>query len=354
MKNRYGGPLREFVSSNYNFRIYVDMVDTPAFESDVIAYPAITIISREKQGYTRVAHRPEISKESLRNLGQIMTANKFVASDATYREIHGTVIGAEPWILDSMDELSLIRKLEAKFPTLEEAGCKVGIGVATGADAAFIAPYQTLDVEPDRKLPIVMTRDILNGTVEWRGYGVINPFYDTGGLVVLNDYPLLKRYLEERKGVIASRHVAKRVPASWYRTIDRIYPGLTFREKLLIPDIKGKAHVVYDEGKFYPHHNLYFITSDTWDLRALQAVLLSGIARLFVSSYSTKMSGGYLRFQAQYLRRIRVPFWLSIPEDVRSDLIKAATMGNISECNKAVFKMYEFTKDEIDLLGYTE
>ena len=39
----------------------------------------------------------------------------------------------------------------------------------------------------------------------------------------------------------------------------------------------------------------------------MQAVLLSGIARLFMSIYSTKMRGGYLRFQAQYLRRIRVP-----------------------------------------------
>lgn len=31
---------------NY-LKIYVDMVDTPAFHSEVIAYPAITVISRE-------------------------------------------------------------------------------------------------------------------------------------------------------------------------------------------------------------------------------------------------------------------------------------------------------------------
>ena len=46
------------------------------------------------------------------------------------------------------------------MPTLEEAGCKVGIGVATGADQAYIGPFDELDVEPDRKLPLVMTRDI--------------------------------------------------------------------------------------------------------------------------------------------------------------------------------------------------
>ena len=75
----------------------------------------------------------------------------------------------------------------------------------------------------------------------------------------------------------------------------------------MIPDIKGDASIVYEEGKLYPHHNLYFITSDEWDVHALQAVMRSGIARLFVSLYCTRMRGGYLRFQAQYLRKIRIP-----------------------------------------------
>jgi len=73
-----------------------------------------------------------------------------------------------------------------------------------------------------------------------------------------------------------------------YRTIDRIYPAISHRPELLIPDIKGHAHIVYENGQFFPHHNLYFITSDDWDLKALQqAVLQSGIAYLFVSGYTT-------------------------------------------------------------------
>ncbi len=55
----------------------------------------------------------------------------------------------------------MIRRLEQSFPTLEEAGCKVGIGVATGADQAFIGDFAALDVEPDRKLPLVTTKDIV-------------------------------------------------------------------------------------------------------------------------------------------------------------------------------------------------
>ena len=37
MKNRYGGPLRALVARQFHLRYYVDMVDTPAFHSEVIA-----------------------------------------------------------------------------------------------------------------------------------------------------------------------------------------------------------------------------------------------------------------------------------------------------------------------------
>ena len=259
--------------------------------------------------------------------------------------------GAEPWILESFDQLALVRRFERDFPSIEDAGCKVGIGVATGADQAFIGPFDALDVESDRKLPLVMTRDIINGSVSWRGLGVVNPFADDGRLVDLDLYPRLRAYLEARRDQIAGRHVAQKAPVNWYRTIDRIYPALAKKPKLLIPDIKGEAHIVFEDQSLYPHHNLYYITSDTWNLRALQAVLLSGIARLFVAVYSTKMRGGYLRFQAQYLRRIRVPAWSDVPTHLREQLIAAATHQDATACNAAVFELYGLTPDERSALG---
>jgi PAS domain-containing protein len=182
--------------------------------------------------------------------------------------------------------------------------------------------------------------------VKWRGFGVINPFKDGGGLVRLEDYPRLKRFLEARKSEIAGRHIAQKAPANWYRTIDRIYPELVAKPKLLIPDIKGAAHIVYESGRLYPHHNLYFVISDVWDLHALQAVLLSGIARLFIAAYSTKMRGGYLRFQAQYLRRIRVPHWRDVPAATRKHLIDAGKRGDQEACNDAVCELFGLSLSE--------
>ena len=284
MKNRYGGPLRELVAGRFHLEIYVDMFGAPAFHSEVIAYSGHHRHCPPGPGKarpTRIAHRPELSEATLAELARELTAAKLSKGDPV-REREGIAAGAEPWILERSDQLALVRRLEAEFPLIGDAGCKVGIGVATGADAAFIGPFDGLDVEPDRKLPLVMTGDILAGTVRWRGLGVVNPFADAGGLVDLADYPRLKAYLEARKPEIARRHIARKAPANWYRTIDRITPAIAAKPKLLIPDIKRQAHVVHEDGKLYPHHNLYFITSEVWDLKALQAVLLSGIAGLFV------------------------------------------------------------------------
>ena len=351
MKNRYGGPLRSLVAERFHLKVYVDMVDTPAFHSDVIAYPAITIISREGGGATRIAHRPSIDRATLTTLAGLLSAPTLPKDAGPVRELARVTNGAEPWLLESSDQMALIRRLEGAFPLLEEAGCKVGIGVATGADKAFIGDFESLDVEPDRKLPLVTTKDIMTGEVQWRGQGVINPFAESGGLVDLGEYPRLRRYLEARRDVIAGRHCAKKAPANWYRTIDRITPALAARPKLLIPDIKGESHIVFEGGELYPSHNLYYVTSDDWDLRALQAVMLSAVSRLFVATYSTKMRGGFLRFQAQYLRRIRIPRWADVPEPLRRELAEAAIKRDVQACNRAVFRLYGLSHEERSALG---
>lgn len=347
-KNRYGSALRHLVAENFHLKIYVDMSSVQPFQANVAAYPAITIISRERPGPTRVVVLPSIEKSRMSELAEVLKSESLPA----HPQVQEVKMAAKeaPWVRMPSEAMVLLERLEQGFPHLEAAGCRVGIGVATGADKAFIGEFATLDVEPDRKLPLLTTQDILLGEVRWRGKGVVNPFQEDGRLVDLQDYPRLWAYLEARRDLLANRHCAKRAPAQWYRTIDRIIPSLAQKPKLLIPDIKGRAQVVFEPGGFYPHHNLYFVTSHSWDLRALQAVLLSAVSHLFVAAYSTRMRGGYLRFQAQYLRRIRIPYWADLPRHLRWELAQAALEGNLEACNRAAFQVYGLTEEEKALL----
>jgi hypothetical protein len=348
IKNKYGGPLRAKVAAGFHLRAYVDMVDTPAFEAEVSAYPAITLITREPAGPTLVAERPELDAPQLSLLAKALRADGMDC--AGVRVLPHAAHGDQPWLLSTGDMLAIIRRFEATLPTLEETGCKVGIGVATGADKVYIGPWEQLDVEPSRKLPLATTKDIASGQVVWKGQGVLNPFESSGELVDLAAYPKLAAYLARHREAIMRRHVAQKSPDRWYRTIDRIWPDLAQTPKLLIPDIKSQAQVVFDEGSLYPHHNLYYVVSQTWTLRALQAVLLSTLAKGFIRAYSTTMRGGFLRFQAQYLRRIRVPHWADVPEPIRQALTAAAEQLDVGACDRAVAELYGLTDAELAIL----
>jgi hypothetical protein len=178
--------------------------------------------------------------------------------------------------------------------------------VATGADKVFITTDASV-AEPERLLPLAMAQDTRTGTVQWSGHYLVDPWGSDDHLVDLDEYPKLAAYYGANAEALRRRNIARRDSARWYRTIDRVTHALLKRDKLYFPDMKLQANPVLDRGETYRHHNLSFIVSDTWDLEVLGGLLLSKVAEMFVASYCVKMRGGTLRFQAQYLRRIRVP-----------------------------------------------
>lgn len=347
LKNRYGGPLREKISKGYWLKYFINMEGVDAFHSDVIAYPAITVLQRS--GLTRRATRAiggsAADTVPLQELVKALLDGGCQGS--VVEEIDCGAVGSAPILLDDIPRLALVRRLERLHPTIEQAGCRVGIGVATGCDRVYIGEMNALPVEGERKLPLVMARDLVDGQVRWGGKGVLNPFDEAGQLVSLDAYPAFKEYLQSHRSVLEGRSVAKRNPDRWYRTIDRIQLELLRTPKVLVPDIRGEGVFVIDDGNFYPHHNLYFITSAEWDLRALQAVLRSSVTLMIVATYCTRMSGGFLRFQAQYLRRIRLPRWRDVDVETRSQLIAVASSSSQEDIDKPVFKLYELTSAEI-------
>lgn len=351
MKNRYGGPLRELIAQQFHLRCYVDMTGTDAFKTNVIAYPAITVITTKKSAETYVVRHPHIEPAFLRTLVVALQEQPNALAHPHIQVVTDVATRSHPWLLtSSYEEKMLLQRLEEDFPLLEEVGCTVGIGVATGCDAVFIRRQEELPIEASRMLPLLMTDDIKTGQIIWQGKMVINPFEPDGRLIDLEHYPRLKAYLFEREEPLRKRHVAKKNPRAWYRTIDKINEALTTRPKLLIPDIKGEPHVVYDEGHYYPHHNLYVVTSSTWDLQALQALLRSCVTKFFIANYSVKMRGGYLRFQAQNMRRIHLPRFDQISAEQREQLRQAARQPDVRACDQIAFDLYRMSEAERRIL----
>lgn len=337
--NKYGAPLRRLLSERFQVLYYVDLHRASPFDSDVIAYPSIFVISPGTTGRVQVAALDTASSEECGAVLPMISGKIHSQLGVRVSVYNSWFKEDEPWVITTPDHLRALRSLEERFHLIEADGTRVGIGVATGNDRIFIVDADA-DIEEDRLVPLVMREDLDEGKIKNARRRVINAFNDGGGVVELSKYPRLSKHLTAHADQIRKRHVAQKSPDNWFRTIDRVYPALVSKPKLLIPDIAGSNEVILDEGQYYPHHNLYFVTSKTWDMGVLGGLLSSRVALFFVWSYAVKMRGGYLRFQAQYLRRIRLPDPTALSKKLSTSISKAFIDRNFEQLDTLALQAY--------------
>lgn len=355
MRNAYGKELRKMIASSYAMESVWQMHDVDAFETDVSAYPAITVIANKEQGPATFVNTTEHFGSLA--AGEVLTFHNGKELEGGGDSWEGTRLPSwfgtsDFWPAGSPRLVRLLEHLQERFSTLEGDGTtKISIGVATGADKAYIAEANSnIDVEPDRLLPLVMANDIRGGYLKSPTKVMLNPWGEQGKLINLDDYPRFARTLGANE-IVRERYVARKNPRNWHRTIDKIDPGLANKPKLLFQDMKAQITPVLEPGGYYPHHNLYYITSDVWDLEVLGGILLSRIAEAFISAYGVKMRGGTLRFQAQYLRKISVPSPELIAEDIKEQLRQAFRYGDREKATTAAELAYGLSPGESGLVN---
>ena len=310
--NQYGNPLRELISKEFHLDKVVNIEKSSPFDEDVIAYPCITTVSN-KMNLDHTLFYESNKKE-------------VILDKLEYRKVDSPTNSSwESLFLNyNFGSDSLSGVLEQRF--------KIGIGVATGADKIFILNKHELNgIEKTRLLPLVNTKDLTNSEIKWNENYVINPFVNDE-LCDLNEYPHLKKYFYSHKEVLTKRYVSKKTPEKWFKTIDKIKPSILSKPKLLIPDINGGKKIILDEGKYYPHHNLYYITgSDINSLKLLGAILMSSFIDEQISKIGICMNGGLARFQAQTLKKIKIPILSELSKEEKDNLISAFDKKDINQ-----------------------
>ena len=351
MRNQYGKRLRRLVEDRFAVEAIITLHDSDAFEQRVAAYPAVVAMRAAPQGAALIVDADgnfaEAGAHEVREVFQ-----KGPDAGASPGSVHSSAsgftaawtakwsVGAGSWPAGRPDRIAVVADLEERYPALGEpaSAVRLGIGIATGADAVYLTDDPHI-VEPERLLPLVMAGDLKDGRVAWSGTHLINP-WDEDGLVDLENFPRTRTHFERHENRLRGRHVGKRQPERWYRTIDRPVQGLADARKLLVPDLRLRVTPVLDESGHYPHHNLFWMTSQTWDLRVLGGLLLSEFATLFVETYSPRMAGGALRVTAQYLRRVRVPAPADIAPVVAMDLACAFDRRDVAAATAAASVAY--------------
>ena len=328
LKNRYGGNLRDRISERNGVPAIINLNDLDVFRESVNSYPMIILANTD-------AGLGSIEYFDMHDLSQLKSAVLRHARKGTSGDgIRKTVRKPDPgelWVFDgSGDSVAT-----GTFSRIEEQGFRIGIGVATGADSVFIGKELPDTIERERLVPIVVSKDIVDGMINWSGNYVLNPFDEDGALVDLERHPMMKRYLLSNRERLCRRHVAKNSSGEkWYRTIDMLHVSLVMKPKLLLPDMKKDRTIAMDSGAYYPHHNLYYVVGNAIDdLKVLGAILMSDLSLNQLNSVGMHMRGGYTRWQAQSLRRLVIPPILKMPKSTRDRLAYLFDKKEIKEIN---------------------
>ncbi len=320
-KSSYGRRLRSFIANGFHVVLYLNMEHAQPFVEDVSAYPAVIVIDRRRGNETLATTIAEASPDILRSIRSDSKSSRLSHFANWY-------VDGGPWLTTDAAERDSAMEVQMSYPTIEQSapGTRIGIGVASGADDIFVDVQKVADVERRCLLPLVAATDIQEGSIRWRDRYILNPYdpADDTALLDLDAYPKVASYLNGHADRLKSRYCARQHPNAWYRTLDRISYSVLSTPKLLLPDIQQGGNVALDEdGRYYPHHNVYWITSETWNMRALCVIMRSRFVTDQIRRVSVQMRGGSIRYQAQNLRNVHIPFLSSLAESdvaVLSDL----------------------------------
>ncbi len=344
VRSSYGKRLRRMICNGFHVALYLNMEHTQPFYTEVSAYPAIFVIDKRLGRETYSGNVTTLTENTLQSYST-------EADDSALNRFGSWYSNDEPWIATNSAIRSIHEKFANIFPTIEQSGfgTQIGIGVATGADDIFLNPQLNSEIEAACLLPIVASDDILDGRISWHNRYILNPYDQENDNQMRNlaMFPKTQEYLNTHSERLKSRYCVKTHPNEWYRTLDRIKYSTLKAAKILIPDIQCGGNVALDEtGSFYPHHNIYWITSSSWNLRVLCVLLRSSFVTDQIRCISVQMRGGSIRYQAQYLRNVHIPTWDSLDnDDITSiaDLYSESDITKIDACinrviNKAISK----------------
>ena len=191
-------------------------------------------------------------------------------------------------------------------------------------------------------LPCINAQNLRGNRLCWDSRYLLTPYDDEGRLVDLSLYPKASKYLQLHYDRLSKRHMARLNPKRWYATIDSIDRNLLRKPKVLLPDISGNSFIFVDEGKYYPQHNIYYITGGTVrEMRVMAALLMSTPVKKQLEDITNHMNGGYARWQSQYLKKIRFPVLKEISNQDSETLLAYYYERNLSGINDIVLHIID-------------
>jgi hypothetical protein len=292
-RNVYGGWVREALTTQGHLKTIIDFSDVDSFETPADAYPHFFVFEKGTAGTTKI-------------FAVTGTKAPVPSGDEALRRFSSS---SSPLLLSrNANAEKTLEFARRTFPKMEDAGCVIRVGSATGCNEVFLGSSEELPIERSRLLPFVNARSLRKGKIHWTGTHIVNMFDAKGKVVKLARFPRMAAYLRKHKKTLQSRAKASK-SKTWWRTIDSLHPDWYASPKLLVVDVSAKPVIGIDSTGYCAGGGVYQIKSENWPLKDLLVFLSAGVLGLFVTALSAGAASGFHRFQKSQLSSVHIPRW---------------------------------------------
>ncbi|EAH6262739.1 class I SAM-dependent DNA methyltransferase [Campylobacter lari] len=372
----YGEPLREFLLKNTTILEYIDLNGIKVFDSATVD-TSILSFQKAKSKDNKFKYL-SLNNELLKNYDfEIQTIKENL-------NISQNSLSKESFTFNDESTNALKAKIEKYGTPLKDwHGLNINRGILTGLNEAFIITTEKKDEilanckdEDERKRTAKLIRKMLRGrdikrySYEWAELWIINThngYKDENKNQILpiniNDYPSLKKYLDEFYPQLEKRTDKGTTP---YNLRNCAYLEEFEKEKIVWAEMTREPCFTYDISQVFVNQTCYIFTSPY--SKYLIGILNSNIIFYYMQQISSNLGDGAFRWIKQYIEKLPIPKINSKNEKLANELIslvdeilnlkeqdkKANTKTKEDKINSIVYKLYNLTEEEIKIIKNKE
>lgn len=251
-------------------------------------------------------------------------------------------LNSKGWILRNEQERNIIKKIETKSFTNLDKICNTYQGIITGCDKAFIVNCDTIDnenLEKDLIRPWIKSSNIKKNQVTFENKYLIN----TDIIKNLSEYPNTELHIEPYKEKLINRRECANGKKQWYRLqwgrVSQIFEG----EKIIFPYKSSSNRFALDKGNYFSAdvYSLVLREAVPFTYKYLLGLLNSKVYEFYFKTYGKKLGEDLYEYYPNNLIKLCIP---------TMDIIDGYSQIRLSDYDDILYKYFDFTKDEIEII----
>lgn len=353
IKAEYGKGLRKLLSETSTLINLINIDQSQVFESATVNTAILISKSQLTDADVTIFNAPYDNKDT--DFRKYIQVNSFSKKSSYFTE--------SPWLLIGGKTADLIDKIRMSGKTLEKLKTKIRLGLATGANEAFVLSEEVKQklIEQDPRnaeviKPVLRGRDISRFSYRQKLYILLTK----NGIDVPNDYPFVYEYLKGFGEAFMNRGAKGQ---HWTNLRACAFFDDFKKDKIVWIELTTKSKFAMCKEEIYLLNSCYFmIAPDGYNSSALLGVLNSQLIQFYMDVVSQTSGMGTNRWINVVVKDFPVPD-LSNTKDVIdlaqlvdeiTNLKHADPEANTnlleSQVNRMVYELYGLSDEEIMLI----